>query len=317
MATLFGSLTALVLALSLWIGYKNKAEYVKQIELRQKEERRLDGNTKTFNTTSDELKETTENKEATIAKNTELTEEQEELSEKVEGMESDIETKKSEIADNKATIESNDDVMKELSTAETLIPELTATQKKIAQIKDDIETEKGNMARLQGIKNNTAETITVKREIVSLQTSGKSLPTLNTTIRSVFANWGFVILNAGNAQGVVPGSTLDVLRGGEIVGQLKVTAVEQNRASADVVTEDLAAGVNVRPGDRVVAHKEEAAAAPVPAPAKEKATEDMPADEAPVADEPAAEDEPAIEDPSLDEPAPADEPEEDAFAPAE
>lgn len=311
MATLFGSLTAVVLALSLWIGFKNKAEYEKQIKMRQKEEVRLDGNTKTYNDTSDDLKKTTEAKESTIAKNEEQTEVQNGLSEKVDEMESDIESKKATIAENKNTIESNADVMKELSDAETLIPQLTATQKKIAQLKDDIETEKGNMARLEQVKNNTAETISVKQEIVSHQVSGHSLPTLNTTIKSVFANWGFVILNAGNAQGVVPGSTLDVLRGGEVVGQLKVTAVEQNRASADVLVDDLAAGVNVRPGDKVVAHKDEPAnpapaeaAKPEPAaadqPAPAEGEEDMPAEgEEPAADpadEPAEDDAPAADD---------------------
>ena len=49
MPALFGSLTALVLALSAWIAFKNKAEYNNQIALREKEEISYDKEVKEYN----------------------------------------------------------------------------------------------------------------------------------------------------------------------------------------------------------------------------------------------------------------------------
>ena len=80
---------------------------------------------------------------------------------------------------------------------------------------------------------------------------------MKTRISSIYRNWGFVILAAGDRQGVVTGSTLDVMRGGEVVAKLKVTAVEAGRASADIVLDSVAAQVTLRTGDTVVAQVEE------------------------------------------------------------
>ena len=98
------------------------------------------------------------------------------------------------------------------------------------------------------------------RNLIQLNTTGKSYPTLNTRISSIYRNWGFVILAAGDQQGVITGSTLDVVRGGEVVGKLKVTAVEAGRAAADIVLDSVAEGSSLRVGDKVTAEKEKAAA---------------------------------------------------------
>jgi hypothetical protein len=73
--------------------------------------------------------------------------------------------------------------------------------------------------------------------------------------------FGFVILNSGNTSGVVSGATLDVKRGGEVVGQLKVTNVEQKFAVADVVEGSVAPGSEIRPGDTVTVSRLSSASA--------------------------------------------------------
>jgi len=50
---------------------------------------------------------------------------------------------------------------------------------------------------------------------------------------------------------VVPGSTLDVIRDGEIIAKLSVTAVEPNSSAADIVRESIDSGVVLSPGDQV------------------------------------------------------------------
>ena len=83
-------------------------------------------------------------------------------------------------------------------------------------------------------------------------TNGQSLPELNTRIRSIYPNWGFVTLAAGNNAGVVTNSTLNVVRGGETIAQLLVTAVESSSASASIVPDSMASDVTLMVGDRVV-----------------------------------------------------------------
>ena len=49
------------------------------------------------------------------------------------------------------------------------------------------------------------------------------------------------------------GSTLNVVRGDQVIGKLKVTAVEAGRASADIVLDSVAAGTTLQIGDMVIA----------------------------------------------------------------
>jgi hypothetical protein len=56
-------------------------------------------------------------------------------------------------------------------------------------------------------------------------------------IVAVDPKYDFVILNIGNEQGLVPNAKLLVNRDGKLIGQLKVTSVEPNRAIANVLPE--------------------------------------------------------------------------------
>ncbi len=82
--------------------------------------------------------------------------------------------------------------------------------------------------------------------------SGQSLPTLNTRIRSIYPTWGFVTLATGNAGGVVTNSTLDVVRDGSTIAKLLVTSVERNSASASIIPDSIAPDVTLMVGDRVI-----------------------------------------------------------------
>jgi len=75
---------------------------------------------------------------------------------------------------------------------------------------------------------------------------------LKTRIRSIYPNWGFVTLAAGNNAGVVANSSLDVVRDGETVAKLLVTAVESSSASASIVPDSLAPDVTLSVGDQVI-----------------------------------------------------------------
>ena len=82
--------------------------------------------------------------------------------------------------------------------------------------------------------------------------SGQSLPSLKTRIRSIYPNWGFVTLASGNNAGVMANSTLNVVRDGETIAKLLVTAVEAGSSSASIVPDSLAPDVTLQVGDRVI-----------------------------------------------------------------
>lgn len=64
--------------------------------------------------------------------------------------------------------------------------------------------------------------------------------------------WNFVVLNIGDRSGLKAGVPMVVLRGGNMVGKVKVTSVETNTAIADVLPGTIARGDSVQPGDTVV-----------------------------------------------------------------
>ena len=78
---------------------------------------------------------------------------------------------------------------------------------------------------------------------------------MKTSITAIYKSLGFVTLGGGDKQGVVNGSTLDVIRNGEVVGKLKVTAVEAGRSAASIVLDSVTADTSLRTGDTVVAER--------------------------------------------------------------
>ena len=75
--------------------------------------------------------------------------------------------------------------------------------------------------------------------------------TFRGSVSEVNPQYGYVVIAAGDSQEVVPGAKLDVLRGGEVIGQLKVSSIEPNRSIADVVPNSFVEGSSVQAGDQL------------------------------------------------------------------
>jgi hypothetical protein len=93
--------------------------------------------------------------------------------------------------------------------------------------------------------------------------SGQSLATLKTRIRTIYPSWGFVTLASGNNAGVVTNSTLNVVRDGGTIAKLLVTAVEMSTSSASIVPDSMGEEVTLMIGDRVEAEIKAAPVVPV------------------------------------------------------
>ena len=121
-----------------------------------------------------------------------------------------------------------DDMKKQLDAAERekalLSDQVTEAQKRSAQS----EPEKKRRATAGGI------------------------PGIRGTILAVNQAYNFVVLDLGGRQGVEANTEMLVLRGGTLIGKIRVSSVEPATAIGDIITSSLARGVQVQPGDTVV-----------------------------------------------------------------
>ena len=72
------------------------------------------------------------------------------------------------------------------------------------------------------------------------------------TVLAVNQAYNFVVLNLGGRQGVERNAEMLVVRGGTLIGKIRVSSVEPSTAIGDIITGSLARGVQVQPGDIVI-----------------------------------------------------------------
>ena len=72
------------------------------------------------------------------------------------------------------------------------------------------------------------------------------------TISAVNPDFGFVIVNLGQNQGVSSESRLLVKRGNQLIGKLNIVRIEGNTTVADIDTKSITPGFAMQPGDEVV-----------------------------------------------------------------
>ena len=292
MPILFGTLAALVMAIAAWTTYKNQDEYKHQIVLREKQEATRDRLIIEKKGLEEDLDREEADTEQLVSDNKTLTSTLEEKESARTTLVSEISKKEQDILTIKADVDQANEELKDLGDIENLVPKIKRIQGEIAQLEDDIEKEEANLASLKQVKKVTQAEISIKVGEAENIAQGKSQDKLATSIKTVYANWGFVTLNGGDVQGVVPGSTLDVVRGDEVVAKLKVTTVEPNRAAADIVRDSLQNDFFLRSGDKVVAEVEPIVEAPIlPAPLGVQPAPTAPAP-APAAAAPELEDDP-------------------------
>jgi uncharacterized phage infection (PIP) family protein YhgE len=252
MAKVFGIFTALFLAISAYVAFKNQAAYESAITNIQAEQDKLaKGQAK--------LKATQETLAALPLENAGVEEEIDKLkaeeaaqTEMNASLAGQVEPLTSKIAAGKAKLDEFREKTKEMGNVQELASKLRATSAELEELSQSITTAEAKLA------NATAQSAAADKQSASMKVkldtfaAGDSLSTLKTSIRTIYPNWGFVTLAAGNNAGVVANSTLNVIRDGSTVAQLLVTAVEGSSASASIVPGSLAADSVLMVGDMVV-----------------------------------------------------------------
>lgn len=252
MANIFGILTAIVLALTAFVAMKNKSAYedsISETKIQKNHLAKSQGRLKTAQDGIAEYKEKLAEAEADIVK---LTEDSATQKKAVEDLKLQIESKTAKVASNKEQLDSIRDKTEQvgdLKELATKMRQLSAEREELIQSITESEAKLANLTSRSNEAENQVNAVRARLEAIS---SGQSLPTLNTRIRSIYPTWGFVTLAAGNNGGVVANSPLSVVRGGETIARLLVTAVERGSSSASIIPDSLAPNVTLMVGDQVV-----------------------------------------------------------------
>ena len=84
------------------------------------------------------------------------------------------------------------------------------------------------------------------------RTAARTKPGIRGTILAVNQAYNFVVLNLGGRHGVEPNTEMLIVRGGTLIGKIRISSVEPATSIGDIITGSLARGVQVQPGDIVI-----------------------------------------------------------------
>ena len=262
MANVFGILTMIVLLLAGFVAYKNKAAYETEIANTATEKSKLAASQQRLKTAQDTLADTIAKREGVDAENVKLTADEAAQKKTNEDLNEQIKTKTAKTNSNKEQLDTIRDKTAKIGDLKELASKMRATNAELEELAQNITATEAKLANLTSQNEQTQGQIDGMKKMFETISSGNSLPTLNTRIRSIYPSWGFVTLAAGNGSGVVTNSTLDVVRDGATIAKLLVTAVERNSASASIVPDSIAQDVTLMVGDKVVPAQKAAQPAP-------------------------------------------------------
>ena len=134
-----------------------------------------------------------------------------------------------------------DDLRHQLDGAEKekalLAEKLQDAQQRPAQVKEAPKAE----------TRKRRETASLQRESSSSHRAG-----VHGSVLASNQAYNFVVLNLGARNGVEPNSEMLVLRDGTLIGKIRISSVEPATAIGDIISNSLARGVQVQPGDSVI-----------------------------------------------------------------
>lgn len=135
---------------------------------------------------------------------------------------------------------------------QTIAEDLNKIKAEIAELQNQADTKKKEVAEAEK-KNADAQKV-LDDIAVKIEARKKSFERNSMSFKVVAVNndWGFVIIDGGEKEGITPDTKLLVIRGTRTVGKLSILAVQGAKTIANVLTETLAPGMTPAPGDKVI-----------------------------------------------------------------
>lgn len=253
MANILGIFAAIILAVAAFVAMKNKEHLASEISNKNTEEASLAQNQARLIAAQAKLKAQPIERAGVDEQFAAKSEEEAKLQAANANLKSDNKSNTATIDSNKKKLDEIREKTAKVGDINSLAGKMKAMRVELEELAQSITDNEASLANLTA--QNTATQTDEEHRKGELETlaKGESLPSLKTSIRSIYPTWGFVTLNDGNNAGVIASSTLDVVRNGKTIARLLVTAVESRSASASIIPESIATDVTLMVGDRVVA----------------------------------------------------------------
>lgn len=118
---------------------------------------------------------------------------------------------------------------------------------------DSAEKEKAFLSeKLQDIQDRADQPKEGKKRREAARETAPHRTGLRGTILAVNQAYNFVVLNLGTRHGVESNAEMLVLRDGALVGKIRISSVEPATAIGDIITNTVARGAQMQPGDNVI-----------------------------------------------------------------
>lgn len=253
MAITLGILAAIFTALAMWIGYVNNQAKEEQGRHLSQETGINKKNLDTVDNLNTKIKDQNQTYLASLKSISEsLNKRDQKEAEKAE-LEENLASMKSEVSDLTARLADYKAKIPDTGAVEDLITDLKRAKTAIASIETSIDEVTLENSSLGENISQQADKIAFQQKWATNHSAYKAQEELSTSVRAVYKNWGFVVLGAGDLQGVTPKSQLVVKRGEEVICELVVKSSTNKAATAEVLVSTLLEGDYVRIGDTVTA----------------------------------------------------------------
>lgn len=252
MANVFGILTAVTLALAAFVALKNQTRYASVIEVTKAKRADLTASEARLANAEEILAALPTEVAGVDAEVEELVSQEAKQKKSNADTKAQVDDRTAKIASNKQQLDEVREKTQQIGDLNDLASKMRATNAELEELTQSIAGAEANLANL------TAQHSASEREVGSARgrfesfANEQSLPDMETRIRSIYPSWGFVTLAGGNNIGVVANSTLNVIRDGQTIALLVVTAVESSSASASIIPDSLGDDVTLMVGDQVV-----------------------------------------------------------------
>jgi hypothetical protein len=132
------------------------------------------------------------------------------------------------------------------SQLDDLRRQLDSAEKEKAFLAEKIQDSQGRSSQPKETKK--------RRETAStqLETDSSHRAGVHGTVLAYNQAYNFVVLNLGARNGVETNSEMLVLRDGTLIGKIRISSVEPATAIGDIISNSVARGVQVQPGDNVI-----------------------------------------------------------------
>jgi len=118
---------------------------------------------------------------------------------------------------------------------------------------DSAEKEKAFLSeKLQDMQERADQPKQEKKRREVVRETGPRRTGLRGTVLAVNQAYNFVVLNLGTRHGVESNAEMLVLRDGALIGKIRISSVEPATAIGDIITNSLARGAQMQPGDNVI-----------------------------------------------------------------